>query len=588
MDILSPLESPSNPSRRSLSPRSVAAVLLLITGLAAANRLLGLDYLLPHSREPDTYAVKQVTYLRDPVSVSFGEDKKALRKYPWVTARATALLPDPRTDPRTLGANDLEGHLRAASAEVRQVRIVVALLSVLIVPGTFLLARAFLSAPWALCAAAFAATSLLHLNYSQQARPHAVAAGFAVLAVASAIWVRRSPKLLTIAVAAAFAGLAFGSLQFGVAALAPLAAALLLGRRGGRRLGWAGPLLALVVLALAVLTFYPFALEPGTSEGVSLAGDKVKIGSHSIDAELFSAGGFARMARWIWSYDPVLTVLGALGVLAVLVRRGAGVSGERADLLVAASHGLLFFLALGLYSKTPARFMLPLLPYAAVFAALGLRAVHGVVARGARFPTPRAVAGAVLLVVATGLPAFVAFRLAYVRSRPDTVEQAAQWVLENTRPADRIAMRPGLYLPLFERRNPGARPASSRYNSPWGPHLRALAAMRRSFTPARAVFAVYDREPGSSEFTIPTGTEATKQLLAKLDADYVVTTRGEEASWRRTPLADAARDLGTLVFEAKPTDGPAAGRGYQWFQGSVFALALTCRSWGPGVEIYEL
>ena len=65
---------------------------------------------------------------------------------------------------------------------------------VLAVPATFFLARTFLPGRWALISAALIATSLLDVNFSQQARPHAALAGLAAVTLSAALQLRSSRR----------------------------------------------------------------------------------------------------------------------------------------------------------------------------------------------------------------------------------------------------------------------------------------------------------------------------------------------------------------------------------------------------------
>jgi hypothetical protein len=76
----------------------------------------------------------------------------AVDRYPFLMAHAIALLPD---DARVAADEklDLDESLRRAGAPWRQARLVSVLVSILLVPGTWLLARRFIGDAWALLAA---------------------------------------------------------------------------------------------------------------------------------------------------------------------------------------------------------------------------------------------------------------------------------------------------------------------------------------------------------------------------------------------------------------------------------------------------
>jgi len=134
---------------------------------------VGLDHGLPHRIEPDSEVATQVGYLRgEREGQRIATD---LGTYPLLLALATSALFDAPPPPGAVeGATQAE-HRALASKDFRDARLTGALLSLLAVPATFLLARRLVAAPWALFAAALVAVSLLGLYFAQQARPHAAA-----------------------------------------------------------------------------------------------------------------------------------------------------------------------------------------------------------------------------------------------------------------------------------------------------------------------------------------------------------------------------------------------------------------------------
>ena len=165
--------------------------LVLVTLGALALRLTGLGFGLPQAHEPDLRYVVNLEWLRE--GIDFDASTELKQWYPLLVPRLTALAP--AVGPAPAGAA-LEEHLAAAAAPVVQLRATVALLAALVVPATFLLARRFLASGWSLLAAALSATSLLHLVFSQQARPHGATATTFTLAVLGAMALRRRGDLV--------------------------------------------------------------------------------------------------------------------------------------------------------------------------------------------------------------------------------------------------------------------------------------------------------------------------------------------------------------------------------------------------------
>ena len=473
--------SPDRPATRTW------LALVLIAGAALGVRFVGIDFGIPVWEEPDAVIAMHVEKLR---SGSQRADRRwSDQEYPHLIAQLVRPLSG-RPPLEGEGAPvALEEHLAAAAHTRLQTRMVVAVLSILIVPGTYLLARRFLCAGGALLAAAFVATSLLLLHFSQQGRPHAPAAALFVLSVVASMRLARSGGTADLALAGVAAAAAVGALQTGVFVLPPLALACLLrpGVGGARRILDARLLLPLGLVALAVRLFYPFLFggqlgdEFGTPD---VEGGRVTLGEHSLTlGQFLHGGGFRVVATSLWYYDPVLTVAAVASALAWIagrgrrVAKGAARGAGRAELLVLLSFLAPYALVVGMFEKTYERFALPLLPYLATCAAWGVGAL------ALRFG--RAVWWAAALALA--LPAAACWRLAVLRSRPDTMEQAAAWIQEQLEPPARLfvpaagAFSSDLDLPLS--RTPEhfltAEGRRVRQHSPWTQYLARLPQERR-------------------------------------------------------------------------------------------------------------
>lgn len=419
-------------------------VLLVLCAAALGLRLRGLDFLLPHRMEPDGEIVAQVRLIDAPDR----DEDWQFGTYGLLTAYLARALPEPA--PAGPDAS-LEELLEESSWEVVRVRLVVALLSLLLIPATYRLARRALERPAALFAAALAATSLLHLSMAQQARPHSAATGVYLVAVLSAVCLRRRPTWGAYALAGVTAGLSIGILHSGVAVLIPLAAAHLLRERGERPTGFARVLLPAAIVAGLFALFYPFVFSESVSS-VHLDSEVavVQQSGHEIDLTRFNGGGFAKVLWTLWAYDPLILVLAGVG-LVLAWRRAGGVRGiaRQRDLLIVLSFAVPYLLAIGSFEQTQERFVLPLVPYLAVLAAF---AADGLLRLAAGRPGARPVAATVLLAL-LAIPASFAWRLSSVRRADDTFEQAAHWIEANL-DADRdtvLVMFP-VQLPLLHDR----------------------------------------------------------------------------------------------------------------------------------------
>jgi len=570
-------------------PMRAAPIVLGLTAtfvLGLGLRVQGLDRLQPHLQESDPYLVLQMQLHR--AGIEPGRKlPHGYYAYPTLIARALAWIPEARVDPATPPDERLAAELAAASADVVRVRTLVALLASLLIPATFALGRRFLSPGAALLASALTATSLLHLLFSQEARPHGAHATCAALAVLAALWMRRHPSWGAYAAGAAAAALALGTLHTGVFVVPPLIVAHLL--RDRERRNWVSHRAVLVPLAAAAFAIgmlYPRAptVQPG---GVW------EFGGHTLRLASLDGSGFARLATFLWDCDPALFVLAAGGLVAALARLGRGAARiapeRRGDLLVVLSYAVPYFLALGLFGEVQDRFLLPLIPYLAVLGGLLFETLTP------RAGQQRAVVATLLAVLALSFPAHVVWRFAQVRAAPDTVERAAAWVRTNARPnADRVLVTPRLALPLFH--DPESlRLAAGDYASrqsvwiAWQLQHRSLQATPKEPEPAWKLFLT----PGK---LVQTGREHDpEELRAWLDEvhpRYAVL----EVS-RLTMFLPEVRALRDLIRERGTVRAHLHGEGTEWCQEppldyqDVPHLArriLAAEAFGPCIEIYRL
>lgn len=420
-----------------MKTKSLPWILLLCTA-ALGLRLWGLGWMLPQRMEPDAQVVVQTRILHD----ADREQAEWFGTYGLFTAYAAALLPAPRQAEATADMS-LSEHRRNASAEVVRVRLAVALLSLLIIPATWWLARQALGAPAALLATALMATSLLHLSMSQQARPHGVACALYLLAVLAALHLRRRPDWRAYVLAGITAGLAGGALQSGLSVLPALAVAHLFRERGrGPSSFWR--ILVPIAIVVALLAFFYPLLVGQTVSMFQVDGGSFSQGAHRVRLDLFNGKGLPHMLWSLWSYEPTILILGAVGLPLALARLPRSSAGRR-DLLVALAFALPYVAAFGIFEGFQERMLLPLLPYLAVLAAFPLDTALR------RSPTRArpAVAAVALLVLA--FPAAMALKLSALRTTDDTLEQAADWIAEHAQvEEDVVLVTFPLDLPLFQ------------------------------------------------------------------------------------------------------------------------------------------
>jgi hypothetical protein len=416
----------------------------LLFALALGLRLAGIGHMLPHCPEPDVvYGVQ----LRGETMAL--ERYEHLTSYPLLVPELAKLgrkLFPARKPPRTL-----DEALRAAAAPIRDCRIVVAILASLAAPATFLCAARFLRTGPAFLAGLLAATNVLGMCYSTQARPHAALGGLVALTLASLIALRERPTWRSHLLAGAALAASIGVLLSALSLLLPFAAAFLLRAGPRKRSDWLKPLVSLAMcIPVAALGFaLPSARGPLEQ---SVQPDRAVFwwGGHIVELEHFRGGGFGSFFWTLWSYDAGLLALLALGAIVGLValrRRvtGAWPRSERGkSAAVLAAFAVPYILVFGLYDGTYPRFMLPLVPIACVLGAWSALAL----ARALRgLGRPIALALPALLVA---LPCTVALKLAWLRTRPDTIELAAAALRTMAQPEqDRIWVGPSLELPLL-------------------------------------------------------------------------------------------------------------------------------------------
>jgi len=300
----------SPPLARSTYRVGIGLALLVLAAFLA--RATAVPRLLPHSPEPDTFVVQLAQDLRRDPALVQGVDYA--ERYPTLLARLIAAAPWPggAVDPQAPDA--AQELLHAAAAPYLAGRWVVLCISLLMIPGTWLVARRLAGEPAAWIASALVATSMLHTLFSTQGRPHAPQGAFAVWAVWAAMRMAERPTVARCAAAIVGASLALSTLQIGAATLPPLTlAAWLAGGTIGRRLAR-----TVIVPALAIISAlwaYPFSLR-FDEHGLRLGGS----GAHEVDWSRADFSGFRQLLGWLESHDPTLLVLLALGVVLVVIR----------------------------------------------------------------------------------------------------------------------------------------------------------------------------------------------------------------------------------------------------------------------------
>jgi hypothetical protein len=550
--------------RRS-TPRLALFLLALLTIAALIARLGGIGTRLPHQTEPDSVIVTQAAWFDRPAGMELGTaEAGASEFYPRLLSFVLAKLPG-RSFARQLPVDaPLEAHLAAAAEPFLRGRILIAFLSVLLVPGTFLLARRFLD-PWtALLAAAFAATSLVGQFYGSQARPHAASASLSLLAVLAILRLRRDGSLGAYALAAVASALAVACLWNGVFVGPALAVGFLF---AARKRG-SGVLLCAVALALAVALAYDFLFKT-----TGVAGSEVKLGGQRFHLDQLDGSGFWKIVKGFFSFDPVMLVAGCVGLVlfALRSRRKGPLSADALkDFAVAAAFPLSFALFWGATSRVPPRFSLPLLPYVAILAAYG----SVVVLRRAWLAIP-------LL----ALPVYACAKLTVLHVRPDTMTLVARWIEAHAdRERDVVAVPYLADLPLLrDRADLEAVPPA--VQSPWQRYQRRLPS--EGVSGVWKLPTVYDKAALADLKFDPAEVRA---WLERNHPDYVVVTTGWSSGNAWDSTRDVLREDGAELVASFPGGKPGseelADLGFEQGERALVKIFAMVRP-GPWVEIYR-
>lgn len=427
--------------------RSTWIALLALTLAALVVRLWGIGYGAPIWEEPDPDIIAHVDQLRgDPVLSTVDAPEQ---QYPHLLARLAQLLPR-RPPAQGDGApTTLDGHLEAAAWTHVQVRALVALLSCATIPLVFALARRFVAERFALLAALLAATSLLHEHFAQQGRPHGAAVTFFAWTLLACIDVAQRGRWRDFANAGLASALTLATIQSGLAVLlAGLAAWWIAAAR--ERAALPRITLPIALVAVGVVVFYPYYFDGSAgvqdpARHVDESQVLLRFGEHMILRSEFDGSGLRVLALSLWNYEPVLCLLLVLAVIVALFHFRPRSASAAARVVLA--FGVPYSLVSCAYGMTFERFALPLLPAFAVFAAWGLERSLGALRPG----TARRTASAALLVLLM-LPAAACLKLSWLRSRPDTLDLAAQFVAAET--ASTAWVQPPLDLPLARQRAP--------------------------------------------------------------------------------------------------------------------------------------
>jgi hypothetical protein len=554
---------------------------------AAGLRLSGIGYLLPGVMNRDGLVlVRQVEMLRGGTVPVSGDDWR-YAFYPHLMARIAALLPQ---EPASLeGSADLGRHLELASAPWIRLRVISVLLSLIAVPGTYLLARRFVDRGSSLFAAALVATSLHHIVVSIQEKPHAAATSFITLALLAALRLRRRPDALSFLACGLAAGFAIGTLQNAAVCLLPVAAAFVLRERGERRVSGWWLAATVAMLALSARVFYPFFFDPSGIAGSAAAGGE-ELGVLGFAGKLlsrFHGAPCSKILAAVWALDPFLVTAAALGTSVWILDRirdpARWKEVLRGDLAVLLALVGPYVLVLVSYRETLVRFCLPFLPLLACAAAFAFqRARERWLSRLAN-ETARRATGAALGLVLLALPLWPALHFARIRCRPGPLEEAARWIEAHVSPDETVVVVPNFDLPLLPTVDAIGLNASLANRTIWSEYL--AHAPPETLQGVRRPILV---EPGSRPTSLVDFTTDPLAYLRSFDARYVVLDLSAFPNgYLRTRTDLATRISPALVDDGRNRGVALWGTGYDPLRPSAASI-LRLRSLGTTVEIYRI
>ena len=582
------------------SPEVRTSLALIVLTLAAlALHLVGIDHCVPHHKEADAHMALHVELLRAGSTEPDPHHNDA--QYPILFPGLLSLLPDSTPTP---SPNDpLEEHLAAAAHAYVELRIAMAVLAALAVPLVYALARRFLPPAGSLLAAALFAASFLMQFFAQQARPHAGASTVFLLSVLASMHFARSPSWRSGALTAASVAIGIGTLQSGLALLAPFSVAWLFAtlrhvHLSARLLSWRVWGLPLVLAALAAASFavfYPYLYFEGKEAAYGdpqLVGTRLIWGDHTLDLHDWKGLGFLTLGRTLVYYEPGLLALLVLALGAWIARKlDIYRPWERwSDFWVAAGFALPYLVVTGLFRNTFERFLIPLLPYLAVLGAWGVCfwwERGGKLARGAL---------ATLAFSALALPSVASLRLARLRSQDDTVERAAHWLAAQPDGASTpIYITPFFDLPLARTQDSlqpaDKRPAAilSRW-SIWQKRVGAASLPEPKFD-LRYLVPRPDLGFGVARMK----SEAASYVQALGPGYFVLDMSRQPAQPVLDRLRHEVRARGELVFRSAPdASDPQSEWGFPFEDEllpgwpNVLARTLRVDAVGPVIEVYRL
>ena len=416
--------------------------------------------------------------------------------------------------------------------------------------ATWVLGRR-LRGQWTGALAAFLlAVNAFHVSKSQVIEVDVPLTFFVMLTLYYALRLLEEPRRRDYVLAGLCGGLAAATKYSGLFLVLPILAAHALawrrarkGERGAapssRRPGWLRePLLALAVFGLALISASPYILLDFSSFWVGFNYERLhmKVGHFGVDASPALPFYLRTLASSLLGWPLALAALGALVVFLVVRRSGWA--------LVLAIFPLVYLAAISSFSMKADRYVLPLVPIAAIFAAV---LVEDMLARLRALRPRLTLAAGVAATLVLAAPAFVGYARGLSRLQPDTRTLARQWLEANV-PA-------GAYV-VSESYGPEPLTALDVYN--FSADLRERIVGKIGETKVYAFYSLPMLQVGA-EYVAPF------YALYRYDgiADYIVISSSVGSRYRKDPALfapmlafyDSLASRWTLAKELGPADG---------------------------------
>jgi hypothetical protein len=316
---------------------------------------------------------------------------------------------------------------------------------------------------------------------------------------------------------------------------------------------------------------------------------------HVVKWTRFNGGGLDVTLSTLRSYEPVLCLLLAAAAVIYLWTRWRPRAARNPELArrrrqeawIVLAFVLPYAFVISLWEENYERFVIPLLPFLATFAAWSAREL------GLRLGGRARAIAAALLLGALALPGYASARLAWLRHVPDTAERAAAWIEANLDPArDTIFGMPWWDLPL-------ARTEESLQDRRGGKPFHVISTWK-TYQASLAAGALPPPHWSIISMVIVEGFDgATREGLRQyLDSFgpgyYVIDAKKRGAPWMRW-MSDELGARGTLLERISPDQDEWAWNYPLFDQDGVEAdwpdmtpRLLRARSVGPVIEIYRV